>query len=63
MKNTGIKVWVLTGDKIETAKNIGYAAGLLDADMKLYEITKYNDEGSENGKFTNGIDEMLAEVE
>ena len=31
--------------------------------MKLYEITKYNDEGSEHGKFQNGIDEMLAEVE
>ena len=31
MKTTGIKVWVLTGDKIETAMNIGVAAGLLDA--------------------------------
>jgi P-type E1-E2 ATPase len=30
MKNAGIKVWVLTGDKIETAIEIGYAAGLLD---------------------------------
>lgn len=33
MKNTGIKVWVLTGDKIETAINIGYSAGLLDDSM------------------------------
>jgi magnesium-transporting ATPase (P-type) len=33
MKNTGIKVWVLTGDKIETAMNIGVSAGLLDKDM------------------------------
>ena len=30
MKNAGIKVWVLTGDKIETAVNIGYSSGLLD---------------------------------
>ena len=30
MKRTGIKVWVLTGDKIETAMNIGVSAGLLD---------------------------------
>jgi len=33
MKRTGIKVWVLTGDKIETAINIGVSAGLLDGDM------------------------------
>ena len=33
MKNAGIKVWVLTGDKVETAINIGVSAGLLDASM------------------------------
>lgn len=33
MKSTGIKVWVLTGDKVETAMNIGVSAGLLDKDM------------------------------
>lgn len=33
MKDVGIKVWVLTGDKIETAINIGYSAGLLNDDM------------------------------
>jgi len=32
MKKTGIKVWVLTGDKVETAINIGLSAGLLDND-------------------------------
>ena len=25
MKKAGIKVWVLTGDKVETAINIGYS--------------------------------------
>ena len=30
IKKAGIKVWVLTGDKIETAINIGLSAGLLD---------------------------------
>jgi len=29
-KQAGIKVWVLTGDKIGTAINIGLSAGLLD---------------------------------
>lgn len=30
IKAAGIKLWVLTGDKIETAVNIGYSCGLLD---------------------------------
>ena len=30
-KETGIKVWVLTGDKVETAINIGYSCGLLNS--------------------------------
>jgi len=33
IKNAGIKVWVLTGDKIETAINIGISAGLIDNQM------------------------------
>jgi phospholipid-transporting ATPase len=31
MKNANIKVWVLTGDKVETAINIGISAGLIDS--------------------------------
>lgn len=38
MKKTGIKVWVLTGDKIETAINIGVSCGLLDGGMDQYII-------------------------
>jgi P-type E1-E2 ATPase len=30
MKKAGIKVWVLTGDKIETAINIGISCKLLN---------------------------------
>ena len=37
-KETGIKVWVLTGDKVETAINIGYSCGLLNNSMKQYVI-------------------------
>ena len=29
LKKAGINVWVLTGDKIETAINIGYSCKLL----------------------------------
>jgi len=38
MKEAGIKVWVLTGDKIETAINIGYSCKLLNEDMEKYVI-------------------------
>ena len=30
IRQAGIKLWVLTGDKIETAINIGYSCKLLD---------------------------------
>ena len=33
LKSAGIKVWVLTGDKVETAINIGYSCNLLSDDM------------------------------
>lgn len=38
MKNVGIKVWVLTGDKIETAMNIGVSAGLLNDEMPQHVV-------------------------
>lgn len=40
LKAAGIKVWVLTGDKIETAENIGYACGLLDDNMDKWNIVE-----------------------
>ena len=33
LRFAGIKVWMLTGDKKETAINIGYSCGLIDEDM------------------------------
>jgi P-type E1-E2 ATPase len=33
LKEAGIKVWVLTGDKIETAINIGYSCELLNDNL------------------------------
>ena len=43
MKDAGIKVWVLTGDKVETAVNIGVSAGLLDSSMEHHYILNTND--------------------
>ena len=36
--NAGVKVWVLTGDKMETAINIGYSARLLGPEMVLIRL-------------------------
>ncbi|KAM9330586.1 phospholipid-transporting ATPase IK [Gastrophryne carolinensis] len=37
LKNANMKVWVLTGDKQETAINIGFSCGLLSADMDILD--------------------------
>ncbi|KAF3656198.1 putative phospholipid-transporting ATPase 11 [Capsicum chinense] len=39
LAQAGIKIWVLTGDKMETAINIGYACSLLRQGMKQITIT------------------------
>lgn len=38
LAQAGIKLWVLTGDKVETAINIGFSCNLLDNDMELLLI-------------------------
>ena len=41
LREAGIQVWVLTGDKPETAVNIGYACRLLDeGDMVINMSSK-----------------------
>ncbi|KAL9593888.1 MAG: hypothetical protein Q9219_007328 [cf. Caloplaca sp. 3 TL-2023] len=41
--DAGIKLWVLTGDKVETAINIGFSCNLLNNDMDLI-VFKIEDE-------------------
>ena len=40
VKSANIKLWVLTGDKIETAINIGFSCELLDSEMEIFIIDK-----------------------
>ncbi|XP_046552884.1 phospholipid-transporting ATPase IF-like isoform X2 [Haliotis rubra] len=40
LRRAGIKVWVLTGDKQETAVNISHSAGHFQAQMNELELTK-----------------------
>jgi phospholipid-transporting ATPase len=38
LQTAGVNVWVLTGDNLPTAKNIGIMCQLISKDMELYEI-------------------------
>jgi phospholipid-translocating ATPase len=45
--DAGIKLWVLTGDKVETAINIGFSCNLLNNDMELIRLRADEDESGE----------------
>ena len=40
----GIKIWVLTGDKMDTAKSIAYSCKLLDHSFIIFQFENYNTE-------------------
>lgn len=40
IRGSGIRLWLLTGDKIETAVNIGFSAGLITQSMQQHTIDK-----------------------
>lgn len=42
--DAGIKLWVLTGDKVETAINIGFSCNLLNNEMELVRLKVDEDE-------------------
>ncbi|KAK7325102.1 hypothetical protein VNO77_29184 [Canavalia gladiata] len=51
LAQAGLKIWVLTGDKMETAINIGFACSLLRQGMKQICITTMNsDSVTSDGK-------------
>lgn len=57
MKEAGIKVWVLTGDKIETAVNIGFSCNLLSNDLVQLII-----DGKEEKDIVDKIEEKKSQV-
>lgn len=54
IREAGIKLWVLTGDKVETAKNIGFSCNLLSKNMIIYDLLSVSIEE---------IEEQLARIE
>lgn len=59
LRRAGIKVWVLTGDKLETAINIGYASNLLDGGMKLWTVRG----GDSADKVTQSLEETSNQLD
>ncbi|SCU87370.1 LAFA_0E06326g1_1 [Lachancea sp. 'fantastica'] len=62
----GIKLWVLTGDKVETAINIGFSCNLLNSEMELLVIKTSGDDVATEGRtpfeiVENMIDKHLSE--
>lgn len=43
LKEAGIKVWLLTGDKVETAISVAYLCKLLEHDMTLFQMVRIQD--------------------
>ena len=44
LRTAGIKIWVLTGDKVETAVNIAHACKLIDEEMILIRLHETGDD-------------------
>lgn len=40
LKQAGIQLWVLTGDKVETAINIGHSCQLLNDKMNMFVLNE-----------------------
>ena len=58
IRKAGIKLWVLTGDKVETAINIGFSSGLLDNNMVQYIVTA-NDQAELVNQLRDTLDGLL----
>lgn len=54
LSDAGIKLWVLTGDRIETAINIGFSCNLLGNDMNLLVVRPEEDDSS-NVEYIDGL--------
>ncbi|KAL5715782.1 P-type phospholipid transporter [Ranunculus cassubicifolius] len=61
LAQAGLKIWLLTGDKKETAVNIGFACSLLQHKMKQFHLSLDNETTDDN---QNGIkDDILQQIE
>ena len=57
LQSAGIKIWMLTGDKLETAENIGYSCKLLNKNMEVIKCSTLADVKREFNEKTAVINE------
>jgi len=57
LRLAGIKIWMLTGDKIDTAENIGKSCNLISEELKIFKIT--NEQGFTFNDFLSKFEEYL----
>ena len=59
LRMAGIKIWVLTGDKVDTAENISLSCNLISKNQKVFKI--YNNEEDEKNKNIDTISKFFEE--
>ena len=59
--NAGIKVWMLTGDKLETAENIGFSSKMFNEKMYILKL-QTNDKSTTRSRL-NQIEQKILEIE
>ncbi|XP_010542417.1 PREDICTED: phospholipid-transporting ATPase 6 [Tarenaya hassleriana] len=62
LAQAGLKIWVLTGDKMETAINIGYACSLLRQGMKQISIALTSSEESSEAPEVVAKESILMQI-
>lgn len=63
LAKANIKLWVLTGDKQETAINIGYSSHLLTHDMQNVFVVEGNDFETVQSELNNALSEIITAKE
>ncbi len=56
-----MKVWMLTGDKLETAENIGFSSGMFNEKMFIFKL-QTQDKSSTHSRLLQ-IDARMLEIE
>lgn len=62
LKEAGIKVWVLTGDKVETAINIGFACKLLSRQLIMHNVSVVKDKEKTEEQLHDEVSKKLTSI-
>ncbi|KAF3450166.1 hypothetical protein FNV43_RR06246 [Rhamnella rubrinervis] len=63
LAQAGIKIWLLTGDKKETAINIGFACSLLRQDMNQFHLSLANESTANIDRLKAMTEDILHQLE